>query len=644
MKTSPEPLLPGPALPGPLVPPRTRRQPRPLGQILVEMGELDPGSMLKAAALLAHEEARFGDILLANGLISEGGLYRGLARQFGCRVIDLAQEPPDPRLIRELTPQTCLRLGLVPWRRVGAAVVVVTADPAGFAEHRPLLAERFGRVLMAVAPERAVQEAVLRASRRGLIRRAECLVPPEESCRNWPARHASRTAAAVLAALAGSAVIAPATAVQILSVLAIVTLLVNTSFKAAATVAALRRRPVFATARKGPGIARNPTVSLLVPLFREREIAARLVRRLERLDYPRELLDICLIVEEEDHTTQDALQKASLPGHMRRIVVPRGTLKTKPRAMNYALNLCRGSIVGIYDAEDEPEPDQIRKVVHRFRQAGPEVACLQGVLDFYNTSTNWIARCFTIEYATWFRLVLPGLQALGLVIPLGGTTVFFRREALEDVGGWDAHNVTEDADLGVRLARHGYRTELLFTVTREEANHRPWPWVKQRSRWLKGYAITWAVHMRRPRALLENLGTRRFAGLNLLFLGSLAHFLLMPVLLSFWLPLMGLAHPFWSALPEGGADLLALLLFLAMGVEMTINLIATSRRGGSGWLRAWIPTLPIYFLMGSAALAKALWELFTAPYYWDKTAHGIAPEARAEAAGAAPLRSLSPAG
>ncbi len=640
MKTSPEPLLPGPALPGPLIPPRPRRRPRPLGQILVEMGELDPGAMLKAAALQAHEEARFGNILLANGLISEDGLYRGLARQFGCRVIDLAQEPPDPRLIRELTPETCLRLGLAPWRRVGAAVVVVTADPAGFAEHRPLLAERFGRVLMAVAPERAVQEAVLRASRLGLIRRAERLVPPEESCRGWPARRAARAATAALATLAVAAATAPAAAVQLLSVLAIVTLLVNTGFKSAATIAALaarrRARPVFATTRKGPGITRNPTVSLLVPLFREREIASRLVRRLERLDYPRELLDICLIVEEEDRTTQDALQGARLPAHMRRVVVPRGTLKTKPRAMNYALNLCRGSIIGIYDAEDEPEPDQIRKMVQRFRQAGPEVACLQGVLDFYNTATNWISRCFTIEYATWFRLVLPGLQALGLVIPLGGTTVFFRREALEDVGGWDAHNVTEDADLGVRLARHGYRTELIATVTREEANHRPWPWVKQRSRWLKGYAITWAVHMRRPRALLRSLGARRFAGLNLLFLGSLTHFLMMPVLLSFWLPMMGFPHPFWSALPEGGADLLALLLFLAMAVEMAINFTAISRRGGGGGLWPWALTLPFYFLMGSAALAKALWELFTAPYYWDKTAHGIVPEARAEAESTAP--------
>jgi cellulose synthase/poly-beta-1,6-N-acetylglucosamine synthase-like glycosyltransferase len=99
-----------------------------------------------------------------------------------------------------------------------------------------------------------------------------------------------------------------------------------------------------------------------------------------------------------------------------------------------------------------------------------------------------------------------------MVLPLGGTTLFFRRHILEELGGWDAHNVTEDADLGVRLARKGYKTELVSTVTYEEANCKAWPWVKQRSRWLKGFLITYFVHMRRPRRLLSDLGLRRFFG------------------------------------------------------------------------------------------------------------------------------------
>lgn len=157
----------------------------------------------------------------------------------------------------------------------------------------------------------------------------------------------------------------------------------------------------------------------MVALYREADIAPRLVRRLGLLDYPRDLLDILLVVEEEDHLTRNALALADLPGWMRIIVVPGGRLKTKPRALNHALGACRGAIVGVYDAEDAPAPDQLRRVVARFQQRGPQVACLQGVLDFYNPRTNWLSRCFTMEYAAWFRLLLPGLERIGFPIPLG---------------------------------------------------------------------------------------------------------------------------------------------------------------------------------------------------------------------------------
>ena len=152
---------------------------------------------------------------------------------------------------------------------------------------------------------------------------------------------------------------------------------------------------------------------------------------LGRLDYPRELLDICLVVEEDDTITQATIAGTRLPPWMRQVVVPRGGVQTKPRALNYALDFARGSIVGIYDAEDAPAPDQIRQVVDGFAMAAPEVVCLQGVLDYYNARQNWLSRCFTVEYAAWFRLILPGWARLGLVVPLGGTTLFFRRAALE---------------------------------------------------------------------------------------------------------------------------------------------------------------------------------------------------------------------
>ena len=189
--------------------------------------------------------------------------------------------------------------------------------------------------------------------------------------------------------------------------------------------------------------------------------------------------------------------------------MPADALKTKPRAMNYALPFCRGDIVGVYDAEDRPDPGQIRAVVQHLQAAPPEVACVQGYLDFYNSADNWLSRCFTLEYAIWFRVVLLGVQRLGLPIPLGGTSVFFRRGVLEQIGAWDAHNVTEDADLGMRLARFGYRCEMIASTTWEEANCRVGPWIRQRSRWLKGYALTWATpHAPAGRALARPRAAR----------------------------------------------------------------------------------------------------------------------------------------
>ena len=266
-------------------------------------------------------------------------------------------------------------------------------------------------------------------------------------------------------------------------------------------------------------------------------------------DYPADLLDVILVVEADDQITRDALARSELPLWMRVITVPNGSVKTKPRALNHALDYARGAIVGIYDAEDAPDPDQLQKVVAQFQRSGPEVACLQGVLDYYNPHTNWLSRCFTIEYAGWFRLILPGIARMGLVVPLGGTTLFFRRSVLEELGAWDAHNVTEDADLGLRLARHGYRTDLVATTTHEEANCRTVPWIKQRSRWIKGYMMTWAVHMRRPGLLWRQLGPWRFVGVQVLFLGTIAQFLLAPVLWSLALVPLGVAHPALAVLP-----------------------------------------------------------------------------------------------
>ncbi|SMR81509.1 Glycosyltransferase, catalytic subunit of cellulose synthase and poly-beta-1,6-N-acetylglucosamine synthase [Aliiroseovarius halocynthiae] len=598
---------------------------KPLGQLLVEMGALSPENLAMAVALMAREDARFGDILLSNGWIRKPDLYAALALQYNCDIADLATQHPDVRLIDQIGAEFCIQNGIVPWKRAGAATIVICARPDQFESLSKSFPATWGECYLAIAPEEDIHSALINLRHRSLAQRAESRVAEEDSCRNWRQAAVMRYGLAVIAALSAVFIVSSFAGFAVLVGWAVLTLILNSSLKAIAAWQFWRRKhdpeATFVTARSTQGFLKLPTVSILVPLYKEREIAGRLVKRLERLSYPRELLDICLVVEEDDALTQQTLAHSDLPRWMRQIVVPRGMVKTKPRAMNFALDFCKGSIIGVYDAEDAPDPDQIHKVVRRFSERGPDVACLQGKLDFYNARTNWLSRCFTVEYATWWGLVLPGVERMGFAIPLGGTTLFFRRAALEQLGGWDAHNVTEDADLGIRLARRGYRTELIDTVTEEEANCRVWPWIKQRSRWIKGYAMTYGVHMRNPRQLRKELGWWKFAGFQILFLGALSQFLLAPILWTFWAFPLGLPHPLRGVAPHnllvvlGTVFMAAELLTITVGVQAVSN---TKHR----WLRYWVPTLHFYYPLASLAAMKGFFEIMTKPFYWDKTQHG----------------------
>ena len=589
-----------------------------LGITLLRDGAIDGDQIVQALALQARRRGRLTDILLARDLIGPDPLAQALARHWDTQVVDLAANPPDVRLIDQLGATYCLRNSLIPMRNLGGGTLIATAQPEDFARHRDHLTATFGPISLAIAPQSAVEAAILRLRGRHLAQIAETRVNDAESCRNLLGGRMGWHLAAVALVVVAITLIWPMALLWGLVGWAVLTLTLSTLLKIAAGLAAGLRAPPEGPP---PAIVRLPVVSVMVALYRESDIAPRLIRRLGRLEYPRELLDIVLVVEEDDAMTRSALATADLPPWMRIVVAPDGKIKTKPRALNFALDHCRGSIVGVYDAEDAPDPDQIHRVVERFYQRGPEVACLQGILDFYNPTTNWLSRCFTIEYATWFRLILPGLQRLGLPIPLGGTTLFFRRAALEELGGWDAHNVTEDADLGIRLYRHGYRTELIDTVTGEEANCRMLPWVKQRSRWLKGYMMTWATHMRDPGLLFAQLGAWKFAGFQVLFLCTLSQFLLVPVLWSFWLGWFGFHHPVASALSQNAALGLMAIFLLTEVVNLTLHLVAL-RLSGQKLSRWWVPTMNLYFPLGALASYKAAWELVRKPFYWDKTTHG----------------------
>jgi len=384
------------------------------------------------------------------------------------------------------------------------------------------------------------------------------------------------------------------------------------------------------SAAKGPPQAFAPDAglpiySILVPLFEETEVVADLVAALDRLNWPKDRLDILFVTEACDDETRRALVAAVGDRDMRIVVVPEGTPRTKPRALMYALGNARGEYVVVYDAEDEPAPDQLRLAYARLSAPGSRTGCVQAQLNVYNVDDSFFSRQFTIEYTALFDAILPALPALRLPVLLGGTSNHFRREVLEAAGGWDPYNVTEDADLGIRLARAGWQVEVLPSTTWEEAPACFGVWIGQRTRWLKGWMQTCLVHLRRPAVLRRELGTRAFLGFNILMGGLIVSALIHPIFyaVAAWSLWTGSGH---LAMPEEGGWRAAVWglgvanLLLAYGLGMALAWVATRRRHGTGlaWRAVFIP---VYWLLISLAAYRALFELVRAPYYWEKTAH-----------------------
>jgi glycosyltransferase XagB len=368
-----------------------------------------------------------------------------------------------------------------------------------------------------------------------------------------------------------------------------------------------------------------PIYSVLVPVFRETAVLAQLVEALLAIDYPQDRLDIKLILEEDDALMHRAVAASGLPGHFEVIVVPAGKPQTKPRALNYGLQLARGSLVTIYDAEDIPDPQQLRLAAAAFHAVPNDLACLQAGLTFYNPNQNWLTRQFAAEYAALFKIMLPALAERGLPLLLGGTSNHFRRQALEAVGAWDPFNVTEDADLGLRLSRMGYRCGVLASDTLEEANMDLGNWLKQRRRWLKGFLQTWLVHMRAPGQLARNIGIDGFWTAQCMTLGVVGSALFHPFLLAF--SLWSLLPANMSRLPQTASTHLLTGLGLAILIGGYIVSMAIAAKGlrAIGFSRRWpvIATLPCYWLLMSVAAWQALWDFFVRPFHWHKTRHGL---------------------
>lgn len=304
------------------------------------------------------------------------------------------------------------------------------------------------------------------------------------------------------------------------------------------------------------------------------------------------------------------------------IIVPEADIMTKPRACNYGLLRAIGEYCVIFDAEDNPEPDQLKKAAIAFQRTGADIVCLQSHLNFYNPGENLLTRFFSLEYSFWFDHYLEGLDMVDAPLPLGGTSNHFRTKKLRELGGWDPYNMTEDADLGVRIARRGMRTAMLNSYTFEEANSKLWNWIRQRSRWNKGYIQTYLVHMRHPRQLIRELGWRRFLLFQLTFGGNIFLPLVNPILWT--VTILELLSPgifkFLFFYP---------IVYICMFNLFIGNLVYILLHLGPIIIRKNYTSIPLalaipaYWVLISVGAWRGAIQLITKPFYWEKTDHGL---------------------
>jgi cellulose synthase/poly-beta-1,6-N-acetylglucosamine synthase-like glycosyltransferase len=427
--------------------------------------------------------------------------------------------------------------------------------------------------------------------------------------------------AAVLVGLTAALALCPVAAIAAISLAAAFYFLLAAAFKS--VLAAIGLKAPAARAAPSPREEDLPTVTILLPVFGEAKALPLLAEAMGRLDYPREKLDIKLLLEARDVTTIAEARRLQLDRAFECVVVPDAAPRTKPKACNYGLQTATGALTVIYDAEDEPEADQLRKAAAQFLAADDRLACLQARLNFYNRNDNFLTRLFALEYALWFDLMLPALERLGLPVPLGGTSNIFRTDILRKIGGWDPFNVTEDADLGFRLARLGYRTRMLDSTTFEEANCRLGNWLNQRSRWMKGYLQTWAVHMRDAKGFRRATGLKGLAALHLFVAGNVFSALINPVLVAVAIldAFSAFALPEWLQAANVVALLAGNLLFIALAS------LAPMRRGWRDLL-PYALLAPLYWQLASIGAWRGFCQLFVRPFHWEKTEHVISRAAK----------------
>lgn len=596
-----------------------------LGEIFCAKGWLDAETLQHTLTLQQQQKQPLGKLLTATNTISPLQLRDALAIQHRLPVVDLLKMPPDISVCNADHRQAYFTRGLIPWRMRKGRLVMALSNPCP--EHMQWAKQHYGTdITFAITSPRDIQHALTELFSHEDSTEAQMLLHREQPRYSALRQHSKMQQLFTLCGLGGivltlaffpqSALLAFA---LVLSVFYALTLI----FKAVLFSVGQHSKHYHTTVRQLPD-KHLPIYTVLVPLYKEQRSLKQMMHALNALDYPKAKLDVKLIVEADDTETVEAL-KALQPPHFCEIIhVPVSFPRTKPKACNYAVRFARGELVTIFDAEDVPDPQQLRKAASFFLLSDDQnTHCVQARLNYYNRDTNLLTKLFSIEYGCWFNYMLKGLSRLGIPLPLGGTSNHMPLQTLRHVHAWDPHNVTEDADLGMRIALYGGGTALLDSTTEEEAPHRLYNWLRQRSRWIKGYMQTYLVYMRHPIQLFQQLGPVGFLGFQLFIGGPIAVFLLSPFL---WLlaPLwaFGIVEIAHSPAIDTLENLIVFNLCFGIAIHVWHALIVCRDEGWNAMGLA-IITYPLYWLLHSVASFRALWQLVFNPYYWEKTTHGF---------------------
>ncbi|HJU31480.1 MAG TPA: glycosyltransferase [Hyphomicrobiaceae bacterium] len=587
---------------------------------------IDRAALEAAGAEAARCGVAVHEVLLACGRVTQDDYAAILAEALGVPLAGWndALELDWPGHIPVDGIGFCARAAGGPCRvlDVTAAAPGVLHEQVALLRQRGIAVVLATRLLVDAALEARSRGQRVEAAARGLLRRQ-----PKNSA------GAPFSTWQMLAAVAAAGIVIGGLAVHADAMIAAMTTLMGLPFLCVTALRLFALRQALAGAKHKAHAASEPRLpdhllpvyTVLVPVFREARVLPGLIQSLRALDYPAAKLEILIVLEEVDTETQAALLKLALPGNFRSLVVPSGGPQTKPKALNYALQVARGEFVVVYDAEDRPQPAQLRRAWEVFRRSPRELVCLQAQLNIYNPRQSWLTRQFTIEYSVLFDSILPALERLGLPVPLGGTSNHFPRKALIGIGGWDPFNVTEDADLGVRIARLGYKTGVLASTTWEEAPPVFRVWLTQRTRWLKGWMQTYLVHTRELRRLNRELGLRSAVGFHALMGGLIGSALVHPLfylLLAYHALSGSLLQPSETMAGAVLWTIAVVNLAIGYGVSILVGIISVWRRRRRD-LAVSALLMPAYWLLISIAAYRAVWQLARHPYLWEKTEHGL---------------------